>query len=64
MKLVHPHCQRCFGSTNPAKAVLKGLLSVGVFKLAGLQPAGKQKEIRLVGADRLLANNVPTAVPA
>ena len=43
MRLVHPHCQRCFGSTNPAKAGLKGLASICLFKLAGLRPGGEQK---------------------
>jgi len=42
MRLVHPHCQRCFGSTQPLKAAVKGLVSIGLFKLAGFRPGGEQ----------------------
>jgi MoaA/NifB/PqqE/SkfB family radical SAM enzyme len=48
MRLVHPHCRRCFGSTNPARAVVKGLVSVGVFKLAGFRAGEVQGERRLL----------------
>ncbi len=39
MKVVDPYCQKCFGSTNKAKAVLKGLVSIYLFKILNFQPA-------------------------
>jgi hypothetical protein len=51
MRLVHPHCQKCFGSTNPAKAALKGLASICLFKLAGMRPGGEQKVRALLPDD-------------
>jgi hypothetical protein len=34
LRLVHPHCGRCLGSTNPIRAAFKGLASACVFKRA------------------------------
>jgi len=50
MRIVHPHCQRCIGSTNGILAVLKGLASVGLFSLLRLRPTTKLKEMSLVPA--------------
>lgn len=44
MKITHPYCRRCIGSTNPVKAVVKGVLSIGLFKLASFSPGGKLTE--------------------
>lgn len=51
MRLVHPHCQHCFGSTNPAKAAFKGLASICLFKLGGVRPGGEQKLRALLPED-------------
>ncbi len=32
-RVVHPHCQKCFGAKSRSKAFIKGLLSIYVFKL-------------------------------
>lgn len=37
--VVHPHCQRCLGSANRAKVVLKGGLSLFLFELLRFRPA-------------------------
>jgi MoaA/NifB/PqqE/SkfB family radical SAM enzyme len=37
--LVHPYCQRCLGSTNPVKAIAKGLGSVYLFRMLNFHPA-------------------------
>lgn len=64
MRLVHPHCQRCFGSTHPAKAAFKGLASVCLFKLAGFRPGAKQKERRLLRPGCPQAVGVPSQASA
>ncbi len=46
MKIVDPYCQRCFGSTNRAKAAFKGLISIYLFKILNFQPANV-KEVNL-----------------
>jgi radical SAM protein with 4Fe4S-binding SPASM domain len=47
MRVVHPHCQRCLGSSQPVKALLKGVASVYLFHLLRFQPGGKTKEVQL-----------------
>jgi len=39
MRLVHPHCRHCVGSPSRAKALLKGLGSIYLFRLLKFQPA-------------------------
>lgn len=46
LKVVHPHCQRCMGSTNPIKAFFKGLMSIYLFRWADFQPA-QVREVQL-----------------
>lgn len=46
IKIVHPYCQRCIGSTNKLKALFKGLASVYLFKLLDFQPA-RVREVAL-----------------
>jgi hypothetical protein len=43
LKVVHPYCQRCIGSTNRVKAAIKGLVSIYLFKLLNFQPAEVQE---------------------
>jgi MoaA/NifB/PqqE/SkfB family radical SAM enzyme len=43
LRVVHPYCQRCIGSTNRLKAVAKGLVSICLFRILDFQPA-KVKE--------------------
>jgi radical SAM protein with 4Fe4S-binding SPASM domain len=50
MKIVHPYCQRCIGSTNRIKTVFKGLVSICLFQVLKLQPAGKMGEVSLFQA--------------
>ncbi len=47
MRLVHPYCQKCFGSTNSVKAIIKGLLSIYLFGFLKFQPA-TVKEVRII----------------
>lgn len=47
MRVVHPYCQRCIGSTNPIKSLFKGVISIYLFKIKKFQPA-KVKEVPLV----------------
>ena len=49
MKIVHPYCQRCFGSTNRIKALFKGLASIYFFRMLKFQPA-KVKEVTALQA--------------
>jgi MoaA/NifB/PqqE/SkfB family radical SAM enzyme len=58
MRLVHPQCQRCFGSTNPARAVVKGLASICIFSLAGFRAGGEQRETALL-SPKLLEPDSP-----
>jgi hypothetical protein len=46
MKIVHPFCQRCFGSTSRVKALFKGLASICSFRVLRFQPA----EVKQVAA--------------
>lgn len=39
MQIVEPYCQRCFGSPKKSKAVLKGLISIYLFRILKFQPA-------------------------
>jgi radical SAM protein with 4Fe4S-binding SPASM domain len=48
MQIVDPYCQRCIGSPHPVKAVVKGLLSIYLFKLLKFQPGGRIKEVPLI----------------
>jgi len=48
MRVVHPYCQRCIGSTNRIKAMFKGLASIILFKGIGLKTAGRMREISLI----------------
>lgn len=50
MRIVHPYCQRCIGSTNRIKAMFKGLVSICLFKGLKLQTAGRIEEISLIQA--------------
>jgi len=45
LSLTHPYCQRCFGGANPFKAVMKGLISVYLFKWAAFRPARVQSVV-------------------
>jgi MoaA/NifB/PqqE/SkfB family radical SAM enzyme len=47
--LVHPYCQRCLGSTNPLKAIAKGVGSVYLFRLLNFHPA-RARELALPAA--------------
>ncbi len=49
MRVVHPYCQRCMGSTSRVKAFLKGLGSIYLFRLLNFQPA-RVKEVPLMTA--------------
>jgi sulfatase maturation enzyme AslB (radical SAM superfamily) len=46
MKVVHPHCQHCIGGSSPTRTLLKGLLSIYLFKWMNFQPA-QVKEISI-----------------
>jgi sulfatase maturation enzyme AslB (radical SAM superfamily) len=46
-RVVDPYCQRCIGSTNPVKAMLKGLGSIYLFKWLKFQPS-QAREIPLL----------------
>jgi MoaA/NifB/PqqE/SkfB family radical SAM enzyme len=49
LRVVHPYCQRCLGSTNRLKAVAKGLASICLFRILDFRPA-KVKESPLLKA--------------
>jgi hypothetical protein len=49
MKIVHPYCQRCFGSTNRVKALFKGLASIYFFRMLKFQPA-EVKQVAMLRA--------------
>ena len=50
MRIAHPYCQRCLGSTSRLKAAFKGLVSIGLFRLLKFQPGGRVKEVPLLQA--------------
>lgn len=43
----HPYCQRCLGSPNRVKAMIKGLGSIYLFKIRGHRPGHIPKEVLL-----------------
>lgn len=47
MRVTNPYCQRCLGSTNPVKALLKGLGSIYLFKVRDFRPGNIQNEVLL-----------------
>lgn len=41
-RIVHPHCQKCFGGKSRCKAFIKGLLSIYAFKLKNPKKRNKK----------------------
>lgn len=48
MRIVRPYCQKCIGGASRVRAMVKGLISVYLFKLLNFQPAARMKEVPLI----------------